>query len=119
MEYRKLGRTGLLVSRAFFGGTGIGEFESEQSTQRLVDAAWDRGINTFYSANVIGSTIPGVTASTTTAPLNGNLGNTMNLLLGETEQRAAHPQRFLRARFAAMRMRNALSLMKPPASRWS
>ena len=43
MEYRKLGRTGLLVSRAFFGGTGIGEFESAQSTQRLVDAAWDRG----------------------------------------------------------------------------
>ena len=42
MEYRKLGRTGLLVSRAFFGGTGIGEFESAQSTQRLVDAAWDR-----------------------------------------------------------------------------
>ncbi|MCX8494920.1 MAG: aldo/keto reductase [Akkermansiaceae bacterium] len=51
MEYRKLGRTGLLVSRAFFGGTGIGEFESEQSTQKLVDAAWDRGINTFYSAD--------------------------------------------------------------------
>ncbi len=51
MEYRRLGRTGLMVSRAFFGGTGIGEFESEQSTQRLVDAAWDRGINTFYSAD--------------------------------------------------------------------
>jgi 1-deoxyxylulose-5-phosphate synthase len=51
MEYRKLGRTGLLVSRAFFGGTGIGEFEGEQSTQQLVDAAWDRGINTFYSAD--------------------------------------------------------------------
>jgi aryl-alcohol dehydrogenase-like predicted oxidoreductase len=51
MEYRKLGRTGLLVSRAFFVGTGIGEFESEQSTQKLVDAAWDRGINTFYSAD--------------------------------------------------------------------
>jgi aryl-alcohol dehydrogenase-like predicted oxidoreductase len=51
MEYRKLGRTGLLVSRAFFGGTFIGEFESEKSTQHLVDAAWDRGINTFYSAD--------------------------------------------------------------------
>lgn len=51
MEYRKLGRTGLLVSRAFFGGTFIGEFESEKSTQLLVDAAWDRGINTFYSAD--------------------------------------------------------------------
>lgn len=51
MEYRKLGRTGLMVSRAFFGGTFIGEFESEKSTQQLVDAAWDRGINTFYSAD--------------------------------------------------------------------
>jgi aryl-alcohol dehydrogenase-like predicted oxidoreductase len=51
MQYRKLGRTGLLVSRAFFGGTFIGEFESEQSTQQLVDAAWDRGVNTFYSAD--------------------------------------------------------------------
>lgn len=51
MEYRTLGRTGLLVSRAFFGGTFVGEFESESSTQALVDAAWDRGINTFYSAD--------------------------------------------------------------------
>ena len=51
MEYRKLGHTGLLVSRAFFGGTFIGEFEDENSTQRLVDGAWERGINTFYSAD--------------------------------------------------------------------
>lgn len=51
MEYHKLGNTGLLVSRAFFGGTFIGEFENEASTQQLVDAAWDRGINTFYSAD--------------------------------------------------------------------
>ena len=51
MEYRKLGRTGLTVSRAFFGGTFIGEFEDEASTRRLVDTAWDAGINTFYSAD--------------------------------------------------------------------
>ena len=51
MEYRNLGHTGLLVSRAFFGGTFIGEFETEESTQRLVDRAWDKGINSFYSAD--------------------------------------------------------------------
>jgi aryl-alcohol dehydrogenase-like predicted oxidoreductase len=51
MQYRTLGHTGLLVSQAFFGGTFIGEFEDAASTQRLVDAAWDAGINTFYSAD--------------------------------------------------------------------
>jgi aryl-alcohol dehydrogenase-like predicted oxidoreductase len=51
MQYRNLGNTGLLVSQAFFGGTFIGEFEDEKSTRRLVDSAWDHGINTFYSAD--------------------------------------------------------------------
>lgn len=56
----------------------------------LALGTFSNSIDTFYSANVIGSTIPGVPASTTTAPLNGALGNTMNSLLGETVQTGAN-----------------------------
>jgi hypothetical protein len=46
-------------------------------------------IDSFYTANVIGSTIPGVPASSNSAPLNGTLGNTINGLLTSTVQTGA------------------------------
>jgi hypothetical protein len=46
-------------------------------------------IESFYSANVIGSTIPGVTATSNSSPLNGTLGNTINNLITGTVQTGA------------------------------
>ena len=51
MEYRNLGRTGLKVSRLFFGGSHIGEIIDEDQARRLIHKAWDVGINTFYTAD--------------------------------------------------------------------
>lgn len=51
MEYRNLGTTGLKVSCLFFGGAHIGEIIDARKTTELVHAAWDHGINTFYTAN--------------------------------------------------------------------
>lgn len=51
MEYRNLGSTGLKVSRLFFGGAHIGEVIDARKTEELVHAAWEHGINTFYTAN--------------------------------------------------------------------
>ena len=51
MEYRNLGTTGLKVSRLFFGGAHMGEVIDARKTEELVHAAWDAGINTFYTAN--------------------------------------------------------------------
>jgi len=52
MEYRNLGMTGLNVSRLIFGGAHIGNVLDESATRRLVHAAWDIGINTFYAADM-------------------------------------------------------------------
>ena len=46
-------------------------------------------VETFYAANVIGSTIDGVAATTTTSRINGTLATTMNGLLSETVQTGA------------------------------
>jgi hypothetical protein len=46
-------------------------------------------IESFYAANVIGSTIPGVPATSNSSPLNGTLGNTINTLITGTVQTGA------------------------------
>jgi aryl-alcohol dehydrogenase-like predicted oxidoreductase len=51
VEYRNLGRTGLKVSRLFFGGSHIGEIIDQDQARRLIERAWDSGINTFYTAD--------------------------------------------------------------------
>ena len=52
MEYVNLGRTGLKVSRLFFGGFAIGgpAIDRDQA-RRLVHTAWESGINTFYTSD--------------------------------------------------------------------
>lgn len=64
MEYKKLGRTGLKVSAVGlgcgnFGGIGsapafFGQGETEEEAHRLMDRAWEMGINFFDTADAYG-----------------------------------------------------------------
>ena len=64
MEYRRLGSTGLEISRLClgcgnFGGVGsapafYGMGENEQQAAELMDRAWDAGINVFDTADAYG-----------------------------------------------------------------
>src|SRR5438128_7974314 len=64
MERRQLGGTGVEVSRIIlgcgnFGGIGsapefFGQGESEEEAYRLMDAAWERGITSFDTADAYG-----------------------------------------------------------------
>jgi 1-deoxyxylulose-5-phosphate synthase len=52
MEYRRLGSSGLVVSRLIVGGQHFGGPEVDEGRAReLVKAAWDVGVNTFYTAD--------------------------------------------------------------------
>lgn len=52
MEYTNLGSTGLKVSRLFFGGLHIGgPAVDRKKAEQLIHAAWDVGINTFYTSD--------------------------------------------------------------------
>jgi aryl-alcohol dehydrogenase-like predicted oxidoreductase len=54
MEYRHLGRTGLLVSPLCLGTMNFGPQTTEQDSYAIMDRALDEGINFFDSANVYG-----------------------------------------------------------------
>ncbi|EPZ52878.1 MULTISPECIES: aldo/keto reductase [Alicyclobacillus] len=54
MEYTKLGRTGLNVSRLCLGTMNFGPETDEKEAFRIMDAALDAGINFFDTANVYG-----------------------------------------------------------------
>ena len=54
MEYRKLGRTGLMVSRVCLGTMNFGPYTSEPDSFAIMDKALDLGINFFDTANVYG-----------------------------------------------------------------
>jgi aryl-alcohol dehydrogenase-like predicted oxidoreductase len=54
MEYRKLGRTGLLVSRLGLGTMNFGPHTSEEDSFAIMDKALELGINFFDTANVYG-----------------------------------------------------------------
>ncbi len=54
MDYTKLGRTGLKVSRICLGTMNFGPFTEEADSQLIMDAALDQGINFFDTANVYG-----------------------------------------------------------------
>jgi aryl-alcohol dehydrogenase-like predicted oxidoreductase len=54
MEYTKLGRTGLNVSRLCLGTMNFGPETEEKDAYRIMDAALDAGINFFDTANVYG-----------------------------------------------------------------
>lgn len=54
MEYKKLGRTGLFVSRLCLGTMNFGDATDRESAFRIMDAAYDAGINFFDTADVYG-----------------------------------------------------------------
>ncbi|WP_276354561.1 aldo/keto reductase [Cohnella caldifontis] len=54
MEYAKLGRSGMKVSRLCLGTMNFGVVTEEQESFRIMDAALDAGINFFDTANVYG-----------------------------------------------------------------
>ncbi len=54
MQYVKLGRTGLKVSRLCLGTMNFGPETSEADSHRLMDRALDAGLNFFDTANVYG-----------------------------------------------------------------
>jgi aryl-alcohol dehydrogenase-like predicted oxidoreductase len=55
MEYTKLGRTGLKVSRLCLGTMNFGPYTSEGDSFKIMDYALDAGINFFDTANVYGA----------------------------------------------------------------
>lgn len=63
MEYTKLGRTGLRVSRLCLGTMNFGSTASEKDAFYIMDAALDAGINFFDTANNYGFLTgqPGIT----------------------------------------------------------
>jgi aryl-alcohol dehydrogenase-like predicted oxidoreductase len=54
MQYTKLGRTGLKVSRLCLGTMNFGPHTSEEDSYAVMDKALDLGINFFDTANVYG-----------------------------------------------------------------
>ncbi|GGO86906.1 aldo/keto reductase [Wenjunlia tyrosinilytica] len=54
MEYTKLGRTGLSVSRLVLGTMNFGPQTDESNSHAIMDAALDAGVNFFDTANVYG-----------------------------------------------------------------
>jgi aryl-alcohol dehydrogenase-like predicted oxidoreductase len=54
MEYCKLGRTGLMVSRLCLGTMNFGPYTSEADSFAIMDKALELGINFFDTANVYG-----------------------------------------------------------------
>ncbi len=54
MEYTHLGRSGLSVSRLCLGTMNFGPQTSEEDSHRIMDAALDRGLNFFDTADVYG-----------------------------------------------------------------
>jgi aryl-alcohol dehydrogenase-like predicted oxidoreductase len=54
MEYRKLGRTGLMVSRLCLGTMNFGPHTNEVDSFAIMDKALELGINFFDTANVYG-----------------------------------------------------------------
>lgn len=54
MDFTHLGRTGLTVSRLCLGTMNFGPLTSEADSHAIMDAAHERGINFFDTANVYG-----------------------------------------------------------------
>lgn len=57
MEYTKLGRTGLNISRLCLGTMNFGAATDEKEAFRIMDAALDAGINFFDTANNYGAMV--------------------------------------------------------------
>src|SRR5215831_17661835 len=54
MQYARLGRTGLQVSRLCLGTMNFGPFTTEADSHKIMDRALEVGLNFFDTANVYG-----------------------------------------------------------------
>lgn len=54
MQYKKLGRTGLFVSRLCLGTMNFGDATDKKTAFEIMDAAYEAGINFFDTADVYG-----------------------------------------------------------------
>lgn len=63
MQYTHLGRSGLSVSRLCLGTMNFSWTTGQDDSFRVMDAAHDKGINFFDTANRYGRPVPGVTES--------------------------------------------------------
>ena len=54
MEYRRMGRSGLKVSEVCLGTMTFGHGTDQQESQKIVDLAFDAGINFFDTADSYG-----------------------------------------------------------------
>jgi aryl-alcohol dehydrogenase-like predicted oxidoreductase len=59
MDYRKLGRAGLKVSELALGTMTFRWTNTEQQAYRVLDRAWDAGINLIDTANIYSAWAPG------------------------------------------------------------
>jgi aryl-alcohol dehydrogenase-like predicted oxidoreductase len=57
MDFTHLGRTGLTVSRICLGTMNFGPHTSEEDSHAIMDAAHEKGINFFDTANVYGRSV--------------------------------------------------------------
>ncbi|MFK7600749.1 aldo/keto reductase [Deinococcus sp. SM5_A1] len=82
MDYRHLGRTGLKVSPLCLGTMNFGPETTEQDSHAIMDAALDRGVNFFDTANVYGRQPgEGVTEQIVGRWLESNPGNRDKIVL--------------------------------------
>ena len=63
MKYTHLGRTGLVVSRLCLGTMNFGPETSEAESFRIMDRAFEHGLNFFDTANAYGQIFWGKPAS--------------------------------------------------------
>ena len=59
MEYRKLGSAGLKVSKLCLGSMQFGWTADEELSLKILDLAWDKGINFIDTADIYSSWVPG------------------------------------------------------------
>ena len=59
MEYRRLGRTGMEVSALCLGTMQFGWTADEATSLRVLDAAWQAGINFIDTADIYSRWAPG------------------------------------------------------------
>lgn len=82
MDYRHLGRTGLKVSPLCLGTMNFGPETTEQDSHAIMDAALDRGVNFFDTADVYGRQPgEGVTEQIVGRWLESNPGNRDKIVL--------------------------------------
>jgi len=78
MEYRRLGRSGMTVSALCMGTMQFGWTADENESLRILDIAYERGINFIDTANIYSKWV------------DGNPGGVSDTIIGEWMQKSSH-----------------------------